>query len=269
MKGKQIGILMAVMCLLLTGGAFALTAPVWQTPVAGGTVTGSAQLLNVTAATADETVNLTVDYKTSGGSWTFVGSSLNDTAGDIDLNVTWDTTSVTDQVITLNASTYLSEDGGATFTIIGSAVINVDVQNTVPTSTFGSATLSSGTNTDNTSITIDTATDASIVNCTLTSSPSFTSNATTSWFVAASGSKCIWQIDNIVDNSFGYYFTTVDGLDTSTSATRYVTIDTNNARYVAPEEGVAGEPTKTSSNGFLWILAIAVVGGYIWFKSKK
>lgn len=263
MKGKQIGILMAVMCVLLVGGAMAATT--WYTPLANQAVTGATQFLNVSETTSDAVTNVTWYYKIGSGAWVLIGQTTNDTDGDVEFNITWSTTSITDQgSITLNATAWT---GGGTLDVIfdSTVITGIDIDNTNPTSTFGSVTLSSGTNTENTSITIDTATDASIVNCTLTSSPSFNGNSTTSIFVAASGSKCIWQIDDIVDNSFGYYFTNVDGLNTSTSATRYVTIDTNEAKYIAPTEEVTttGAPKKTNNLVYL----IVIIAG-IWIASK-
>ena len=271
---RQIGILrlLAVMTLVLLTGVSAATTV--GSPTSNSAVSGSTQFLNISETGTDVVVNVTWEYKVSGGSWTWIADIVNDTAEDADFNTTWDSTSVTDQGgIQINISAYTTTTGGATFVIFDSLLLTgIDIDNTNPTSSYGSATPSDKTTSENTTLVVVTASDASVVNGTLTLSPGYNQTSGNSYFSAVSGNVLTWYLYGLPDSTFSYSFTTVDGLDTSTSATRYITIDTSRARFVEDEVTPAEEgipEAKKDFGGIFIIMAIVVIVGYLWNKSKK
>ena len=271
MKLEKLGLLMTfvLVAIAMVYGAAAATTSV--TPTANGQVTGSSYLLAITETDTDNVTNVTWDYQLGSGSWVHIGSVTNDTAQDGQFNLTWDTTTITDQgTVTLNISAFTGLDY-VTSILDSTTVSGLDIDNTNPTTTYGTDTPSDKFTWENSSITITTATDASLVNCTLTSSPSFTSNSTTTYLAEASGSRCAYQIDNIIENTYSYYWTTRDNLNSSTASTRYVSIeDIRGGQYVPLEEVVTDEKAKKTDTKTIVIFGIVVVLiGLIWNNSKK
>lgn len=268
MKYKNIGVIgiLAVMCLVLTGGAFAATS--FITPTANSAVSGS-YLVNVTETGGDNIVNVSFYYKLGSGDWVFIDSIGNGSAQQTNFNITWTTTGITDQgSVTVNGSAFTDNIGTLSDSV---TVAGIDIDNTNPGTTYGSGTPGTNTEQENNSLTFDTGTDASYVNCTLTLSPSLPTQTSgnTSHFVTSSGSICIMEIGDIPDGSYSYYWTATDGLSSSTFSTRYVTIDNTDVNYVPPAEEVTAAGTgKKGPSGFGVVLVVLAIVGAIYWISK-
>lgn len=257
---RQIGILMAVFLLMM--GIVLADSITLDTPADSTGVSGSSYLIGATVG--GSIVNVTFQYKTATGSFVTIATVTNTTsAKQVKFNTTWDTTGITDACsISVNATSRAYNS-----TIVSDTNTGICFDNTNPTTSFGTTSPPDKDTYDNTTIIFTTATDASLVNCTLTTSPSFNSSVTT-YFTQASGSKCTYKIDDINELDYSYYWVTKDGLNTSTgtSNTRYISVDFTEGSLgpvVAKEEAAK----KADYNNL--ILAIVIITGVVVYLRRK
>jgi hypothetical protein len=233
----------------------AMAATTWIEPTAGTGASTTTQVLNVTETNTDEITNVTYSYSTGDfSSWTYITNVENASFQDTDFNATWDTTGITDQDIQLNATSYTGAEGT---TFAESVAIQLDIDNSVPTSTWGSASPTDGSDSENSSITLQTASDASLVNCTFTYKTPIANTRSTNVNVASS--LCTTQINNIPDGSYTFDFTSTDGLNFSYAANRTVNINgevTGPTTIVTEQQKQKQKQSGTLIVGILALLAI-------------
>ena len=165
-----------LLTLVSSANTVTLDLPANDVRVSGATYILSASLdtntFNIT--------NATFYYQTSGSStWTLIGSTLNDSVTQF--NLTWDTTSFTDDAnFTINAT--LSNETKVTTTDTST---NIGINNTSPTASFGSDTFANASrfSVDNQFIISITTDSNGIDNCTVYST-------TTTKSITASANSC-------------------------------------------------------------------------------
>ena len=253
-----------IVVILLLMMTMTLAATTWIQPTAGGAVSTTTQILNVTETGGDDITNVTFSYSTNAGStWTFIANVENASFQDTDFNITWSTTGIKDQPdFQLNATAFTDAAGGTFADSVAVKLINID--NTNPTSTYASPTPADGATVENISLTLKTASDTSLVNCTFNYLSPI--GSTTSSEVTASGNTCTVLLTNVPDGAYQYDFTSTDGLNFSFATNRTVIIDSTEGSIV-PQIVAAEAITKKEKTTIIVIAAIILL--LLWDRSRK
>ena len=197
--------------------------------------------------------------------WTLIGSVENSTQEQTVFEIGLSSTTLTDGPIIFNWT--LSED--VTGAIINSSNVSIgnDVDNTLPTGTYGTGTPSNTTFKDVNNVTINMASDNSVTNCTLSITPNPVGNTTNE--ATASGGLCGFNLRNIPEGIYTYNLTTLDGLNTTIFGTQTFTIDTvATGGAVAVIEAQAQETQKSNvTNIVVFFIVLFVL--YLMFFSGK
>ena len=253
---KILGIL-AVLALALFSIGGAEAAITWDLADADG-VTGATQ--NLSLLMTDNTVNnVTFAYQLSTGGYVFIAEALNGTANQTGFDVAWDTTALVDQgsitLISIGYTTNTTEAEAQNLT-------NVNIDNTNPTGTYGAVPVNI---TENETIDFVTASDASLVNCTL----SFNSpiNGTGSNFTAtAAGNLCTMRFTAVPEGTYTYRWFTRDNLNETALALTTFSLDSgvgavNQVVMTAGAAAIAQKVTGTQ----IAVVVIVLIGGYFLF----
>ena len=253
---KILGILaVLVLALVSVGGAEAVIT--WD-QVDGRGVTGATQ--NLSIIMTDNTVNnVTVAYQLSTGGYVFIAEAVNDSVNQTGFDVTWDTTTLADQggitLIAIGYTTLTTEAEAANIT-------NMNIDNTNPTGSYGEIPTNI---TENETIDFVTASDTSLVNCTL----SFNSpiNGTGSNFTAtAAGNLCTMRFTAVPEGTYTYRWFTRDNLNETALALTTFSLDSgvgavNQVVMTAGAAAIAQKVTGTQ----IAVVVVVLIGGYFLF----
>tara|TARA_Y100000310_G_scaffold25289_1_gene24193 strand:- start:85 stop:828 length:744 start_codon:yes stop_codon:yes gene_type:complete len=230
-----------------------LAAVSWKSPISREGVSGSTYLLSATITdTGSGYDNASFYYsRDNGATWNLIESLVNNTAAESEFNTTWDSTALADAATLFNV-TVSNDSVGATIQF-ENVTSSTDVDNSVPSATYGTGTPSNGAIVDIDNFTITSTSDASVVNCTTSIKPT-PSSANISQFATPVSNVCMINLVRLSDDIYRYNLSLTDGLNTTVLSTRTVQIDTKNAG-ISPGK-LAAVTGELSPNAILVILAI-------------
>lgn len=263
MRNKAI---LLVFAFLLFGIGIANAVTTVGPALTNGQLSGTAQLINASVAAADSVVNVTWYFRQNAttSTWTPIGSVLNASV-DTNFSILWDTTTILDGSVELNATSWNDTAG----TVLGDDdTVTVDIDNSIPLTTFGTDTPAADTERDNNTITLTTATDFSLTSCLLTVSPPISGTSTYNNTVT-NGGRCVREIADVPDYTYSFTWTSADGLNTTAAGTaRRVTIQTSEGGKRNEAVQVTTTADAKKGNTGLFVLIIAAIGLYMYSNKK-
>lgn len=272
-KYKRSLLLVITGLVLLFALAFVSAVPTLVTPATSGSVTGSTQAFNVTNSSMTETINCTIyafSVSTANSSAVSLGLLTNNTAHDFDISGALSTKVIEDS----NNYQFYAICANATAIQTSATNTGITVNNTVPSAPTAPSATVTGQSVSFTS----TVVGANTTGCTLTFSG--VNYGGSNQAMTHSGNTCTLSLTNVPEQSYTWYITASDGSESSahsSSTTTRVDVKTSATKFMTPSQVAKAENERTLSvagnsnqkTTALWIVAIVVVMGMLWYFNRK
>jgi len=203
--------------------------------------------------------NRSVGTQASPTTWVFLANATNTSDAIMLWTIQFNTNGYADGNYSINVT--LHNRSGSTPGQWTKGVQSIFIDNGVPTSTYGSDNPADNSITSNTTVTFSTAAGLSTQSCTL----NFNSGQNTT-VVTPSSNLCTLSIYSIPKSSYPYFWSTTDGLNTSTFATRRIAVqDSTGGGFVIQQAQQQQQAQKNTMN----ILVIIGIIGAIWYFTRN
>lgn len=272
MKQKNYLLIFTALAFFMLIGFASSATLTLNTPSASSTLSGTGLLLNATlSANTEGYVNTTFYAKsasTANSTFTKVGFAVNNSL--VSFNTTFNSAIIED------ASNYIfkATANNGTDTLDSAEVSGIVIDNTVPTAP---SSLSPSTTQTSDSFTISaTVTGSETTACTL----NFDGNnpGSSSYTMTHSGNSCSYSISGVAEQTYNYYVTASDGLNSTQSTTQTFEVDVSNAKgagKLVNEQGKdavglsVANVNDGNSNIMGWIIGLIIVGLIILLVAKS
>ncbi len=271
---KQITFAFLTLFALMFAFALVSASPVLVSPASSSTISGATVLLNATNGTLSEILNCTFyasSPSTENSSAVSIGFAENETASDVDINMTFNSAILEDS----NDYSIYASCWNATTQQNSSAHTGIIVDNTIPQAPSSLTPASYNTvTTAGTQTFSSTVTNANTTACTYTiyrgGSPADGNSGSTTY----SSSTCSFTkaFSTTADNGDWWWtITASDGTNTTSSSTNHLTVNLPGAGSGSLPLTTAGETTagKKALNWVIGIVVLLAIVGLIYFFSRK